>query len=106
MDEHGSDTVLLDFPAVITVVKDINKPRLKTLKGMLESREKEVEVWNIENLECDETKIGLDGSPTRVVKTALPPPRDNSIIRIEGDTDSVSGKIMDFLKEKMVIENG
>ena len=105
MDEHGSDNVLMNLPAVITVVKDINKPRLKTLKGMLESRKKEVEIWSFESLECDESKIGLEGSPTKVVKTALPPPRDTDIIRIEGDADSVSVKIMDFLKEKMVIEN-
>jgi len=36
MDERGCDSAVLDLPSVITVVKDINKPRLKTLKGMLE----------------------------------------------------------------------
>ncbi len=104
MDEHGSDRVVLEMPAVITVVKDINKPRLKTLKGMLAARNRNIDIWDFDSIDCDESLIGLDGSPTRVVKTALPPPRDNNIMKIEGDTETVSLKIMDFLKEKMIIE--
>ncbi len=104
MDEHGTDRIILKTPAVITVVKDINKPRLKTLKGMLESRNREIEIWDFDYLKCDESLTGLDGSPTRVVRTALPPPRDNSTIRIEGSSGAVSLEIMKFLREKMIIE--
>lgn len=104
MNEHGSDRIALDLPAVITVVKDINKPRLKTLKGMLEARKMDIEIWNFDNLECDDSLTGLDGSPTRVVKTALPPARDNNIIKINEDASSASLKIIDFLKDKMIIE--
>ncbi len=104
MDEHGSDKIFLNLPAVITVVKDINKPRLKTLKGMLESRSKSVEVWDFNNLDCDESMIGLNGSPTRVVKTSLPPARDSRVIKLEGSAEEVSLNIIDYLKEKMVIE--
>ena len=104
MDERGSDRIILDLPSVITVVKDINKPRLKTLKGMLESKKQNIEIWDFDTLECDESLIGLEGSPTKVVKTALPPARDKNIIKIKGDSAAVSGKIMDFLREKMIIE--
>ena len=104
MDERGCDNVVLTLPSVITVVKDINKPRLKTLKGMLESRKKEIEIWDFDKLECDEKLIGLEGSPTRVVKTSLPPARDKNILKIEGDSEAVSVRIIDFLKEKMIIE--
>lgn len=104
MDEHGSDRIALDLPAVITVVKDINKPRLKTLKGMLEARSMDIDIWNFDDLGCDGSLTGLDGSPTRVVKTALPPSRDADIIRINEDAASASLKIIDFLKDRMIIE--
>ena len=104
MNEQGSDRIVLDFPSVITVVKDINKPRLKTLKGMLEARKMNIDIWTFNDLECDESLTGLDGSPTRVVKTALPPARDTNIIRINEEASSASLKIIDFLKDKMIIE--
>ena len=104
MDEHGSDRIILDLPAVITVLKDINKPRLKTLKGMLDARKLDVDIWNSDDLDCDESLTGLVGSPTRVVKTALPPSRDNNIIRINEDSASSALKIIGFLKDKMIIE--
>ncbi len=103
MDEKGSDRIVLETPSVITVVKDINNPRLKTLKGILEARKKDIEIWNSESIGSDPDLTGLDGSPTRVVKTSLPPARESMVLKFEGDAVYVSGKIIDFLKEKEII---
>lgn len=53
-----------DFPALITVER-INALRLPSIR----SRMFETEVWSAEDIGADPKKCGLDGSPTRVLKT-------------------------------------
>lgn len=59
-------------PALISVTKDLNVPRLLTLKDRIASRKKEVEVWDAEKLGGMTGKFGLNGSPTRVKKIVVP----------------------------------
>lgn len=81
MHEDGYDICDLDFPAVMTVVKDINTPRVPTLKGRLASQKSEITVWKPADIGADVAKIGLDGSPTRVVKTQ-PPAARNTVTKV------------------------
>jgi electron transfer flavoprotein beta subunit len=77
MHEDGYDICDVPFPAVLTVVKDINTPRVPTLKGRLAAQKAVIPVWTPADIGADIHKIGLEGSPTRVVKTQPPPPRQN-----------------------------
>lgn len=72
MTEDGYELVQMPLPAVITVVKEINEPRLPSLKGMLTARNTGVTVWTAEELRADRSLCGLKGSPTQVVKTFVP----------------------------------
>ncbi|MDR1734003.1 MAG: electron transfer flavoprotein subunit beta/FixA family protein [Oscillospiraceae bacterium] len=85
MNEAGSDRVALTLPAVLTVVKDINQPRVPSLRSVLASLEAEIPVWKPADIGADVDKIGLNPSPTRVVKTAPPPPRSGETLHISGD---------------------
>jgi electron transfer flavoprotein beta subunit len=64
----------INFPCLITVTKDINTPRLPTLKDKLRSRKVMVTVWNAEDLSimAHEGIFGLSGSPTWVAKVYAP----------------------------------
>lgn len=84
MHEDGYDICDLQFPAVITVVKDINIPRVPTLKGRLASQKSQITVWKPADIGAELDKIGLDGSPTRVVKTQPPAPRQSVTKLITG----------------------
>jgi electron transfer flavoprotein beta subunit len=75
MMEDGIDVIEMDLPAVISVVKEINEPRVPSLKGKMNARKVTIPKWNGEDLKCDKTKIGLPGSPTIVAKSFNPPPR-------------------------------
>jgi electron transfer flavoprotein beta subunit len=81
MHEDGYDVCDLEFPAVITVVKDINTPRIPSLRGRMASQKCEIPVWKPADIGADLDKIGLDGSPTRVVKTQ-PPIARNTITKV------------------------
>ncbi|MFH1395675.1 MAG: electron transfer flavoprotein subunit beta/FixA family protein [Candidatus Omnitrophota bacterium] len=101
MTEEGYDIVETPLPAVITVVKEINEPRLPSLKGKMKAKKAEIPVWTAEDLGCDEKKIGLDGSPTRVVKIFTPPPREGGRI-LEGEPSEKAKELVVLIKEVII----
>ena len=98
MTEEGFDIIETPLPCLITVVKEINEPRLPSLKGKIRSKKAEITKWNAEDLACDFDKIGLDGSPTRVVKIFTPSPRKGGQI-LKGDTGEIVEKLVKELKD-------
>jgi len=70
--EGGYEQLEIQLPAVLTVVKEIAAPRLPTLRGKQRSRKIDIPVWKPHDLDIEPAKIGLDGSPTRVVKIFCP----------------------------------
>ena len=78
--EDGYDIVEVQLPALITVVKEINEPRLPSLKGKMRAKKVQIPVWANADLGLDAKEIGLNGSPTQVVKIFTPPPRQQGVI--------------------------
>ncbi len=103
MHEDGYDICEIPLPAVITVVKDINIPRVPSLRGRLASRKYEIPIWKPDDIGTDRLKIGLDGSPTTVVKTQPPPPRHTSSKRIEGSAAECSNSLLRELRMRNII---
>jgi electron transfer flavoprotein beta subunit len=103
MHEDGYDICEMDFPAVITVLKDINIPRVPTLKGCLASLKIEIPVWTHADIGAAIEKIGLDGSPTRVVKTAPPPPRNIITQKIEGSQQDCAKQLVRELRIRSIL---
>lgn len=83
--EDGYDSLKAEMPLAISVVKEINSPRLPSLRGKKNARNAELTVWNANDLELDEKLIGLNGSPTQVVKIFSPQLQKN------GEKYEVSG---------------
>lgn len=67
--EEGYQLVEAEAPCVVTVLASANKARYMSVRGIVEAYEREVEVWNYDNIRVDESKLGLNGSPTRVFKS-------------------------------------
>ncbi|OQX83278.1 MAG: electron transfer flavoprotein subunit beta [Candidatus Omnitrophica bacterium 4484_49] len=101
MTEEGFDVIEIPLPALFTVVKEINEPRLPSLKGKLRARKVEIPVWGVNELGLEEEKIGLDGSPTRVVKIFTPPPREKGMI-LEGEPQKVVDSLVEKLKDVVI----
>ena len=80
MMDDGYDVVAVDYPALITVVKDLNEPRVPSLKGKMKSKKAEIKMLSAEDIGADPAKIGLGGSPTQVVDVFPPPPRGERAI--------------------------
>jgi electron transfer flavoprotein beta subunit len=103
MHEDGYDICEMSLPAVITVVKDINIPRIPSLKGRLASRKREIPVWKPDDIGADKSKIGLDGSPTRVVKIQPPPLRHTSTKKIEGSSIECAQSLLRELRLRSIV---
>jgi electron transfer flavoprotein beta subunit len=71
--EEGYARIAARLPVVLTVVKEINIPRLPSLKGKLAARKAEVPVLKAADIGAEVERLGLNGSPTQVMKIFTPP---------------------------------
>ncbi len=101
MDE-GYDVVETSLPALITVVKEINEPRVPSLKGKMKAKSLKVTAWSAADIGADENKIGLRGSPTQVVRIFPPSPRGQREI-LSGNVEEQVANLAKKLKEQSLI---
>lgn len=101
MTEGGYDIVETPLPCLFTVVKEINTPRLPSLKGMMKSKSAKITKWTAQDISADPVNIGLDGSPTRVVKIFTPPPRKGGEM-LKGDTPDIVKELTELLKDVVI----
>ena len=71
MDE-GYDVMESSLPVLLTVVKELNEPRMPYLKGKMAAKKAEIPKWSSSDLGADADKIGLKGSPTQVKNIFAP----------------------------------
>ena len=72
-------TLRLPLPAVVTVTRELNVPRLPSIAGVLRARQAEVRCCSAADAGADAEKCGLKGSPTQVVATYLPQKRRQAV---------------------------
>jgi len=103
--EEGREIVTTKLPALLTVVKDINQPRQPHLLRIRKAARLEVPTWRVDDLpEVDQDLLGLDGSPTRVVRVFSPPPRGGEVDLVSADTPDEAAAILadKLLAEKII----
>ena len=69
---EGRQTLKLQLPALITVSKDINVPRLPSIAGIRRAEKADIRKLGAEDVNADPDKIGLKGAATKVVRTFTP----------------------------------
>jgi electron transfer flavoprotein beta subunit len=98
MVEEGYETMEMSLPAVITVVKEINVPRVPSLRGTLKSKTAEIPVWTAADIGVEEEKAGIAGSPTRVVKVFFPK-RERRSEMLQGSLEEQSDQLLERLED-------
>ncbi|MCM0081544.1 electron transfer flavoprotein subunit beta/FixA family protein [Geomonas sp. Red32] len=81
------------LPAMITVVRELNRPRYPTVPMRLASAKAEVERWSNEELKLDVNSVGLKGSPTWVSRIFSPQRAQGEILG-DGMNDPVAAALM------------
>ena len=91
--EGRYEIVEAPLPALLTVVREINRPRYPTVPMRLAATSATVEIWNNEVLQLDVNAIGLKGSPTWVSKI-FSPQRDKGEMVGDGMTDPKGAAVL------------
>lgn len=98
MIDEGHEVIEAPVPAVITVVKEINVPRLPSLRGIVRSKSAIIPVWTAQELGVDLDRVGLSGSFTKVIKVFFPQRTSQAEIfqgELENQVERLVGKLKD-----------
>ncbi len=102
--EDGYDVLESSLPALISVVKEINEPRLESLKGKMRAKKYEPLKWGVEDMPgFDVAQVGLKGSPTRVKKT-FTPQRQYKATMLSGTPAAMAAEVVVKIKEMNIIK--
>ena len=102
MIDEGHEIIQSPLPPVITVTKEINVPRLPSLRGIMKSKSAKIPTWTVKDLGLDPNKVGLAGSYTKVVKI-FTPRREKKAEMLPGEVEAQVSCLIGKLKENRLI---
>jgi electron transfer flavoprotein beta subunit len=102
--EGGHEVVEAPTPVLISVVKEINNPRMPNFAGKMKAKKTEIPILTASDIGADEESIGLKGSPTRVVKIFRPQVgRSGTMVSTAEDLAGAVNGLVDFFEKKSII---
>jgi electron transfer flavoprotein beta subunit len=103
MMEEGYDVVEMPLPGLMTVVKEINVPRMASLKGKMRAKKAEIRKLTATDLKVDEKMLGLKGSPTQVLRSFVPE-RKTGGEKVTGEVADMAEKLKETILSLSVIK--
>ena len=103
LTDYGYVRLRVGFPALLTVLKEINNPRLPSLSGILKAEEAEIPVAGCDMLGLEPGQTGHSGSATRVVATERPVHERTAQV-FSGSPDHQASALVRYLSEAGLIE--
>jgi electron transfer flavoprotein beta subunit len=102
MSDEGHQLIEMMLPGVITVVKEINVPRIPSLRGLMAAKKARIPVWNAQELGIDPATVGSAGSPTRVARVFFPQ-RSGKSEMLQGGPESQVEQVVEKLRQARAI---
>jgi len=99
LTDAGHQVLRLPLPAVLTVLKDIAEPRMPNLRSLRRARFAEVKRLTAQAIGAEPDQLGLEGSPTRVVRVFTPRSRRAGRI-YEEDLERGLEEVADILAQE------
>jgi len=99
MTDTGQIVLESSLPAVCSVVKDINTPRLITLPGWEKAFTEEIPLLTNQELEFEKGGVGLSGSPTRV-KKIVPVAHEKEVEFLDPDREEDLRMVLKLLEKE------
>jgi electron transfer flavoprotein beta subunit len=100
--EDRYETIEVRLPAAISVGKDINIPRVPSLRGKLKAKNEQIPVWGKNELALKDETIGLSGSYTQVIKI-FTPRHHYEVKMLEGTPDEQVDELYNKFKELNIL---
>lgn len=99
---RGYDLLEAPMPALVMGTQVLGEPRYPSLRGIMQARTKEILTWSLADLGIAAETVGSSTAGSRVVATALPPPRAGATIVREAP-DAAVAQVVDFLAARRLI---
>jgi electron transfer flavoprotein beta subunit len=99
--EETNEIMEVKLPALITVVKQMNTPRMPSFKGKMKAKSAVIPVWSAKDINGQDGFMGQKGSPTSVVKIFTPPPKGGGEI-LQGSADEMVDALVKKLRDRKV----
>lgn len=93
--EEGSETVKVEFPALICVLKGFEEPTRPKINGIIKAQNTEITTYTMEDIGLTPEETGLKGSPTYVSR-AFRPEHNRGKCEIYTDCNILAEKIKEF----------
>ena len=101
--EDGFEKLEVALPCALTVVKEANVPRMASLRGKMAAKKLNLAPTTAAAIGADPAKLGLNASPTRVVKIFSPPPKTGGV-KWQGEEPAVMAqRLADLLRDRKLI---
>lgn len=95
--DDGYDVVESSVPVLLTVVKEINTPRLPSLKGKMAAKKAVIGKMDLAATGAEEENVGLKGSPTQVRNIFAPQAKANRKV-LEGTLEQQVDALIEELR--------
>lgn len=93
----------IELPGLLTVTKDINNPRLPSLKDKMKAKKAEITTWGVDAFSdqgIDDDDVGLSGSLTRVKNIKVPPETSRESKIWEDETEEALEELTRVMQDK------
>jgi len=102
--EDHSEVVKVKMPALVTVTKEINEPRIPSLMDVIKASKKELVTWSLEDLGVSKEKIRAVSSAVQILEV-LAPKVERKQIKIEGkNPQEIAEKLVKYLIQEGFVE--
>lgn len=95
--EDGIETVKVQLPAVLCMLKCDYEPRRPLINGFIKAGKAEVKSYSAEDVNLSPEEIGMKGSPTYVSKAFRPEPKQGGEIIKPGSAQEAAKVIVEWL---------
>lgn len=96
--EDRYETVKTKTPAIVTVTKEINEPRIPSLMAIMKASKKEIVTWRLADIGVLPEKVGETGSGVKIVDVSAPKVERKKVV-IEGENPA---EIAEKLVKKLI----
>lgn len=100
--EQGFMRLEAEPPLLLSFTKEANKPRFSSFLEILAAEKRELAVWTNTELNLEEARIGLRGSPTQMADL-LVRQTGRQGLRLEGDPEEIARLLVDKMHQMGLI---
>lgn len=98
-----SEIVKTEIPALVTVTKEINEPRIPPLMAIMKAAKKELITWNANDLNIAREEVGEAGSAVQVAEVLAPKTERKKIVIKGESSEEIAMKLAKALIQEGVV---